>query len=82
MRKTRKFDCVKMKEQIHAKLDREFRGLTDRQISERIRRKLATSNNEVARWWREMLAGGTTADKPAAHSAPHRRRVLTQSRSP
>ena len=75
MKKAKQFDCVKMKEQIHAKLDREFRGLTDRQIRERIRRKLATSDNEVARWWREMLAGATAADKPAAHSgAPRRRR--------
>jgi len=74
VRKTRKFDCVKMKEQIHAKLDREFRGLTDRQIRERIRRKLATSDNEVARWWREMLAGATAADKPAARSTSPRRR--------
>ena len=77
MRKTKKFDCVKMKEQIRAKLDREFRGLTDRQVRERIRRKLATSNSEVARWWRDMLAGGTTADKPAARFTPRSRRVAT-----
>ena len=74
MTRTKKFDCVKMKEQIHAKLDREFRGLTDRQIRERIRRKLATSDNEVARWWREILTGSSAADKPAARSAPPRRR--------
>lgn len=73
MTKAKSFDCVRMKEETHARLDKESRGLTDRQIREKIRRKPATSDNDAARWWRAMLAETTADNKAAAHASWPRR---------
>jgi hypothetical protein len=54
MKRVKPFDCVKMKDEIHAKLTRDYRGLTDEQISRRVRRRLATSNDPIARLWRSL----------------------------
>jgi len=50
----KKFDCVKMKDEIQARLRKEWEGLTDEQIRERIRQNLDTSNEPLAVWWRKI----------------------------
>ena len=40
MRKPKKFDCVKMKHDIQAKLMREDEGLSDEEIEEKRRKKI------------------------------------------
>jgi hypothetical protein len=77
MMKPRKgFDCVKMKEQLHAKLDRKYRGLTDEQIRQRMLHELSTSNSPLARLWRaaaaRMESPSTTGTRRPAR---HRRRT-------
>lgn len=54
MKTAKAFDCVKMKDRIQAKLRKEYRGLTDEQIRDRSRRKLATSDSPIARLWRSL----------------------------
>jgi len=49
-----KFDCVKMKDEIQAKLRKDWEGLTDEDIRNRIRRNLETSQAPIARWWRQI----------------------------
>ena len=48
------FDCVEMKNRIQARLDEQYRGLTDDEIWECIKSKAATSESPVWKWWREM----------------------------
>jgi hypothetical protein len=59
------FDCVRMKDEIHARLAQEWRGLTDEEIRERIRRKLATSQSPIAKLWRKLQARDKKPPKPA-----------------
>ena len=68
MKTAKRFDCVKMKNDIQARLAEEYRGLTDEQIRERIRRKLARSKSPVARLWRS-LTRKSTGRKPHKESA-------------
>lgn len=42
MKKQKEFDCVKMKEEIQTKLLKEYEGLSDDEIEEQRRRKLAS----------------------------------------
>jgi len=75
MRRTRKFDCVKMKNDIQARLAREWRGLTDDQIVERIRQELATGDDPVAQLWRASAeCQGGPRKKAAPAASPRRRR--------
>ena len=43
MRKPKKFDCVKMKHDIQAKLMREDEGLSDEEIDKRRRQKIESN---------------------------------------
>ena len=54
MKADKRFDCVKMKDELQARLDEKYRGLTDEQIRERIRHELATSDGPIARLWRSV----------------------------
>ncbi len=54
MKTVKAFDCVELKDRIYAKLRKEYRGLTDEQIRDRSRRKLATSQSPIARLWRSL----------------------------
>lgn len=54
MKTKKKFDCVRMKNHIQAQLLKEWQELTQEQIRKRISKFLATSNNDVARWWRSI----------------------------
>jgi hypothetical protein len=59
MKTQKKFDCVKMKDEIQARLLAEYRGLSDEEITRRIHRKLEASDSPVARWWRAIVARDT-----------------------
>jgi hypothetical protein len=50
------FDCVRYKDELQARLRREYAGLTDEQVRQRIRRKLATSQSSIAKLWRTLEA--------------------------
>jgi hypothetical protein len=63
MKKAKEFDCVRMKDEIQARLARQWRGLTDEEIRERIQRKLATSKSPIAQLWRKLLARDEKAAK-------------------
>lgn len=54
-----KFDCIEMKDEIQAKLRKEWESLTDKEIRDRIRRNLETSQSPIARWWRRNREEGT-----------------------
>ena len=44
------------KDEIQARLMREYKGLTDEQIRRRRARKLATSQSPLAKLWRKLQA--------------------------
>lgn len=52
--KSKTFDCVEMKNRIQRKLREEWKDLSDEQVRERIHRHLETSDDELARWWRQV----------------------------
>jgi len=54
-----------LKDEIQARLTRQWRGLTDEEIRERIRRKLATSKSPIAQLWRKLQARDEKAAKAA-----------------
>jgi len=80
MKKAKEFDCVRMKDEIQARLAREWRGLTDEEIRERIRRKLATSKSRTAQLWRELQARDEKEAKAAG--VPRSGRRSRRVRSP
>jgi len=63
MKKTKKFDCVRLKDEIQARLTRQWRGLTDKEIRERIQQELATSKSPIAQLWRKLEARDEKAAK-------------------
>jgi hypothetical protein len=69
MKKAKKFDCVRLKDELQARLMREYKGLTDEQIRRRRARKLATSRSPIAKLWRALQA----RDKKQAKAAGVRR---------
>jgi hypothetical protein len=73
MKKAKKFDCVRCKDEIQAKLTRQWRGLTDAQIRRRIRRKLATSQAPIAKLWRKLAARDEKRPKAAGARRAKRR---------
>jgi hypothetical protein len=74
--KTKRFDCVKMKNDIQAAMRREFRGLSDAEIQARIEQDLATSDAPAARLWRELAvrqAVSKVAESPAKYTAKRKK---------
>jgi len=74
--KTKRFDCVKMKNDIQAAMLREYRGLSDAEIQARIEQDLATSDAPAARMWRELTgrqAISKVAETPAKYTAKRKR---------
>jgi len=61
MKTPKKFDCVRMKDQIQAQLREQWQGLTEEEIRAKVREHLATSDGEVAKWWRSVQ---TTREEP------------------
>jgi hypothetical protein len=77
MKKPKEFDCVQFKDELQARLMREYKGLTDEQIRRRRARKLATSQTPIAKLWRKLLA----RDKKQAKAAGARRSAARSRRS-
>jgi hypothetical protein len=65
MKKAKEFDCVRFKEELQARLMREYKGLTEEQIRRRTARKLATSKSPIAQLWRKLQARDAKAAKAA-----------------
>ena len=61
MRREREFDCIRLKDEIQARVARRFRGLSEAQVRSRTRRQLATSKSPIGRLWRSL----ETSDVPA-----------------
>jgi len=77
MKKPKEFDCIQFKDELQARLMREYKGLTDEQIRRRRARKLATSQTPIAKLWRKLQA----RDKKAAKAAGPRRAATRSRRS-
>ena len=54
MKSAKRFDSVALKNAIQAKHRRQRRGLSDVQVRQAIARRLASSNDPLARRWREL----------------------------
>jgi hypothetical protein len=72
MKPTTTFDCVRMKDEIHALLAKRYRGLSDEEIMRRVRRRLATSDDPIATLWR---AAGGEAPANRKRAVRHARRA-------
>ena len=77
MNTPKEFDCVRFKDELQARLMREYKGLTDEQIRRRRARNLATSQTPIAKLWRKLQA----RDKKAAKAAGPRRAATRSRRS-
>jgi hypothetical protein len=51
---TKRFDCLRMKRALQAKLHTKWAGLTPEQIQAAIESDLSSSQTDLARWWRKM----------------------------
>ena len=60
------FDCVEMKNRIQAEIARENEGLTDDERRARLRHELETSDDPLARKWREWKALAPSATTKAS----------------
>ncbi|MEK6642885.1 MAG: hypothetical protein AABZ08_03185 [Planctomycetota bacterium] len=54
MKPVKEFDCVRMKDDIQARLLTEWKGLSAREIRERIQADLEISQEPIAVWWRRI----------------------------
>lgn len=52
MKTAKSFDCVRMKDDIQARLRVEWQGLKEKEIRAKVHEHLATSDGEIAKWWR------------------------------
>jgi hypothetical protein len=64
MRTKEAFDCLRMKREIQAKLHKKWAGLSTAEIEAAIEHDLATSQTEVARWWRRLVAAQISQKRP------------------
>jgi hypothetical protein len=65
MKTTKSFDCLRMKRQIQAKLHKKWAGLTTEEIQSDIKHDLATSQTDLAKWWRKMQKSQAKKDQKA-----------------
>ena len=66
MKTQKKLDCLRMKRDIQAKLYKKWAGLTIDEIQAAIRHDLATSQSDMAKWWRSMeKSKGKDGGKPS-----------------
>ena len=54
MKERKTFDCVRMKDELQAKLLSDWQGLSDVQIIEKMRIDLDTSGGPLAKLWRRL----------------------------
>lgn len=75
MKKTKRFDCVQMKNEIQVKMLRQYRGMSDGEVQRAMEQELATSDSPVARFWRRITAAGKSqkfAETPAKYGGKRR----------
>ncbi|NUM54159.1 MAG: hypothetical protein HUU46_10990 [Candidatus Hydrogenedentes bacterium] len=65
----KEFDCVEMKARIQERMQKEYEGLSDSEVRERIRRRLETSNSLIAQKWRRMRDIKTAEIPSAEHGS-------------
>ena len=70
--KTKRFDCVRMKNEIQARLQRRYAGMTDAERLADMERELARSNSPVGRLWRDLTSCETVVSKVAETPAQYR----------
>ena len=76
MKKTKRFDCVRMKNEIQAKMLRDYAGLSDDERQTAMEHELTVSNSPVARLWRQVTQKhepAMVAEAPAKHTARPRK---------
>lgn len=66
MKVAKTFDCLGMKREIQAKLHKKWAGLTTEEIQAAIAKDLATSQTDLAKWWRRMKKSQGTKDQKAS----------------
>ena len=69
--KTKRFDCVRMKNDIQARLRRRYTGMTDDERQAAIERRLTESDSPVGRLWRDLTgkqAVSKVAESPAKYT--------------
>ncbi len=66
MKTKKKFDCIQMKRQIQATLHKKWAGLTIEEIQASIKHDLATSQSDMAKWWRKMEKSTANKDRKAS----------------
>ena len=54
MKKEKAFDCVEMKDEIQRKLLARWRGMSDEEVIQDIRKDLDESKSPMAAWWRSV----------------------------
>jgi hypothetical protein len=54
MQPEKSFDCVRLKDEIQARVHKQWEGLTPEQVQAELRAHLARSTSEVAVWWRAV----------------------------
>ena len=76
MKQPKSIDCVRMKDEIQARLAERNRGLSDEAITRRLRRWPATADDPIAKLWRTASAG------TKAPTVTHRRAKPPRQRKP
>ncbi len=69
MKTAKKFDCVKVKDELQARLIEEYGGLSGEEIRKRTQQKLAASDGPVGRLWLSLAKplrkpGAMSEDEP------------------
>lgn len=54
MKTAKKFDCLQMKEELQAKVQKKWEGLSDEEILHEVRDYLNSSKSDLAYWWRSI----------------------------
>jgi hypothetical protein len=75
-RRNKRFDCVRMKNEIQTQLLQEQRGLTDAEIQMRAEQELARSDSPAARFWRGLTGThpvSKVAETPSKYPAKRKR---------
>ncbi|MFH1024097.1 MAG: hypothetical protein V1809_12010 [Planctomycetota bacterium] len=57
MKALKSFDCVKMKNDVQARLLKAREGKSDQEVRDILERKLQSSNSPVGRVWKKLQSG-------------------------
>jgi phosphoglycerol transferase MdoB-like AlkP superfamily enzyme len=71
MKPAKKFDCLRMKEELQDKVQKKWEGLSDEDIRREIHDYLDTSENDLACWWRSIPSPQTSNPKGLAALKAH-----------